>query len=167
MKKQIHIIEGIIILIIILIAGLLTIKFIYNIKHEQVDPSYIWNINFKNLIVSEGSKEGSITLDNNKIDLEVTLNEEGEFYEFTIDIQNRGTLDAKIDKIDINVDNPEDKLRYSVTYLNGTSIDIGDVLKSNTYRTIRVRIEYPHQNEKIYEALKLKLALNIEYIAIY
>lgn len=167
MKKQIHILEGLLILIVILLLGLLTIKFIYHIRHEEVDTSYMWNINFTNLTVSEGSKKGTINLDNNSINLDVTLSKENEFYEFTIDINNTGSLDAEITKLLIDIDNPDNILEYTITYLNGLSIDEGDTLLSNETKTIKIRIEYPHQNSKIYKALNLKLSLNIEYSPIY
>jgi len=163
MKKQLHILGGILILVFILVAGLFTIKFIYNIKHEKLDTSYMWNINFTNLQVSEGSKEGNITLDNNKLNLEVTLEKEEEYYEFTIDVENKGTLDAKISKLDIDIDNPKDILKYEINYSDGMSIDVGDKLLSSETKTIKVKIYYPKQDNKIYEALKLKLSLNIEY----
>ncbi|MBQ4031479.1 MAG: hypothetical protein II625_06965 [Bacilli bacterium] len=167
MKKQLHILEGLIILIIILLLGLLTIKFIYHIKHENVDTSYIWNINFSNLVVTEGSKEGHISLNNNSIDLDVTLSKEKEFYEFLIDVNNTGTLAAEITDLSINVENPDNILKYTVTYENGISIDKGDKLESNETKTIKVRIEYPTQKSKVYKSLNLKLSLNIEYSPIY
>jgi len=167
MKKQIHILEGLLILVVILLLGLLTIKFTYHIKHEKVDTSYMWNINFSNLIVSEGSKQGKINLNNNAIDLDVVLSKEKEFYEFTIDINNKGTLDAKITKLDIKADNPDNVLKYSITYLNGVSIDKGDILPSNSNKTIKIRVEYPSQKNKIYKSLQFKLSLNIEYSSIY
>lgn len=167
MKKQLHILEGLIILIIILLLGLLTIKFIYHIKHENVDTSYIWNINFSNLVVTEGSKEGHISLNNNSIDLDVTLSKEKEFYEFLIDVNNTGTLAAEITDLSINVENPDNILKYTITYENGISIDKGDKLESNETKTIKVRIEYPTQKSKVYKSLNLKLSLNIEYSPIY
>ncbi len=167
MKKQIHILEGLLILVLILLLGLISIKFIYNIKHEKVDTSYMWNINFSDLIVTEGSKEGKINLKNNAIDLDVVLAKEKDFYEFTIDVNNNGTLDAEITNLNIKADNPDNVLKYTVTYINGVSIDKGDILKSNTHKTIKIRVEYPTQKNKIYKKLQFKLSLNIEYSSIY
>ena len=63
--------------------------------------------------------------------------------------------------------NPDNILEYTVTYLNGLSIDEGDTLLSNETKTLKIRIEYPHQKSKIYKTLNLKLSLNIEYSPIY
>ena len=167
MKKQIHILEGLLILVVILLLGLVTIKFIYHIRHEKVDTTYMWNINFTNLNVTEGSKEGKINLENNSINLDVTLEKENEFYEFTIDIHNTGSLDAEITNYNLDADNQDNILKYYLTYDNGLSIDIGDKLSSDEIKTIKVRVEYPHQPSKVYKALNLKLSLNIEYSPIY
>ncbi len=167
MKKQIHIIQGIIILLIIFIALLISIKFIYKINNEQVDTSYMWNINLTNLKITEGSIEGTTKLENNTLTTEVTLKKEKEYYEFTFDIENTGTLDAIIDNINLFVDNKKNILTYKVSYLDGTSLNKGDVLKSNTNKTILVRIDYPKQTNKIYDELTLKITLSLIYKAIY
>ena len=167
MKKQIHILEGIMILIVIFLAGLFTIKFIYDIRHEKVDTTYMFNINFENLNVNENSKNGNITFENNNLNLEVTLENPNDFYEFTLDINNKGTLDSKITNITLNVDNPKEILKYRLTYLNDTNIEVGDVLASEEVKTIKVRIEYPETNTKIYDALTLKLNLVIEFSTIH
>lgn len=166
MKKQLHILQGLIILIIILIASLLSIKFIYKIKHEKLDTTYMWNINFTNLMVSKNSKKGDIKLEDNNINLELILEKENEFFEFTVDIENNGTLNAKLTDFNIIVENPKKILTYKITYIDKTEIKKGDILYSNDKKTILVRIDYPKQNNKIYEALKLKLSFNINYSAI-
>ncbi len=167
MKKQLHILEGIIILIVILLAGLGTIKFIYDIRHEKIDTTYMFNINFTNLTVTEGSKQGTINFENNNLNLDVTLENPGDFYEFTLDINNKGTLDTKISNIDLKADNEKEILKYHLTYANGTNIEVGDILKSGETKTIKVHIEYPETNTKIYEALSLKLNLLIDFTTIH
>lgn len=167
MKKQIHILEGLMIITIIVIAFLLLIKFIYTINHEQLDTSYMWNIDFNNLQIIEGSQKGELTLDNNKINLDVTLKKEEEFFSFTIDTSNNGSLDAQIKDINLKIDNPTNILTYSISYLNQEPINTDDILKSQETKTILVRISYPKQKDKIYDSLNLKLSLDISYTAIY
>ena len=94
MKKQLHILKGHIILMIILISSLLLISFIYKILQQPVDTSYIWNINITNLKIKDDSKKGNIIVKDNKIELDLTLEKEKEYYEFTFDIENNVTLDA-------------------------------------------------------------------------
>ena len=167
MKKQIHILQGIIILTFIFIASLLIVKFVYQIRHEQMDTSYMWNINLTNPNIIEGSEEAELNLDNNQISLDLTLQNENDFYELLLDIENNGTLSAKLEDIIFNVDNEKEILKYSLTYEDNSEIKVGDIIKSNSKKTIKIKIVYPQQQEKIYEALKLSLNLNLKYSAIY
>lgn len=167
MKKQIHILEGIMILTTILISGLLVIKFIYHINHEKMDTTYMWNIKLTNLHVKEGSKEGIISLDNNLLNLKLVLEEENEFYEFTLDIVNEGTLSSELDNINLNVENEQGILTYDIKYIDQTELKKGDIIKSNETKTIKIRIDYPKQEEKIYESLKLNMSLELKYKALY
>lgn len=167
MKKQLHILKGLFILTIIFIASLLSIKFFYKINNEQLDTNYLWNIKFNNIVVEEGSQEGKIDFTDNNLTLEVELSKVKEYYEFTIDIENSGTLNAKLDTINLAIDNPKNILTYEVTYLDGTTIKQGDIIESQSKKTIKVRIDYPETKEKIYDALKLSLTLNMKYIASY
>ena len=72
-----------------------------------------------------------------------------------------------VSNITLNVDNPKEILKYRLTYLNDTNIEVGDVLASEEVKTIKVRIEYPETNTKIYDALTLKLNLVIEFSTIH
>lgn len=166
MKKQIHILEGMIILTIIFIFSLLTINFIHTIREQKFDSSYMWNIDFSNLQITKGSQEGEISLKDNNVSLQVELAKENEFYEFTLDVANKGTLDAKVSDINLDVKNDQNILNYSLTYLDDKHIEKEDLLKSGETKTIKVRIYYPIQKEKIYDALNLELNLNLEYISI-
>lgn len=164
MKKQIHIQKGLFILTVIFISSLLLIMFVYRVSHEKVDTSYMWNILLTNLKVKDGSEEGKISLKDNKVELDLTLKEENDYYEFTFDIENNGTLDATLDEYKLSIDNPKNIITYSITYLNGNAIQQGDVLNYKSTQTIRVRIDYPKQEKKIYEKLNIKISLSLKYI---
>lgn len=162
MNKLLLILQNVIILILITMFVLILSLFIIKIKNQKLDTSYMWNIKYSNLNVTDGSKEADLVLDDNELSLELTLENELEFYELTIDIENSGTLDAKISEINLNIENDKNIIKSSLTYDDNTEIKIGDEIKSNEKRTIKLRIEYPKQEEKIYEALTLKLSLNIK-----
>ena len=163
MKKQLHILKGHIILIVILIFSLLLISFLYKIIHEPVDTSYMWNINLTNLKIKEGSKKGNLSLNDNQVSLELTLEKEKEFYEFSFDIQNNGTLDAILEDYNLSITNPENILTYNLTYLDNTPISEGDVLNNQSTNTIKIRIDYPKQEKKIYKKLTIKINLSLKY----
>lgn len=162
MNRLLLILQNVIILILITMFVLILSLFIIKIKNQKLDTSYMWNIKYSNLNVTDGSKEADLVLDDNELALELTLENELEFYELTIDIENSGTLDAKISEINLNIENDKNIIKSSLTYDDNTEIKIGDEIKSNGKRTIKLRIEYPKQEEKIYDALTLKLSLNIK-----
>lgn len=167
MQKAMKIIQYIEIIIITLITSLLLYRFVYKIHHEKVDTTYMWNINVKNIKVTEGSKNGEIIEKDNKLELKATLNQPKEFYEVTFDIVNEGTLSAYINKIYNQVDSTDNILKYYITYLDGREINKGDVLPPEKKKTIKIRIEYPEINSKIYKELQLNLQFKIFYKAVY
>ena len=65
-----------------------------------------WDVHFENLKVKEGSIEAIVepTLSSGTIisNFQLSLNKPGDFYEFTIDVVNDGTLDAMISSIEKN-----------------------------------------------------------------
>jgi len=164
MKKQIHIQKGLLILTAIFICSLLLVMFVYRITHEEVDTSYMWNIKLTNLKVKEGSEKADLSLKDNKVNLDLTLKKEKDFYEFYFDIENNGTLDAILKEMDFKVDNPKNIITYKITYLNDQQIKEGDILNNKSTQTIKVRIDYPEQEKKIYEELNIKISLSLKYI---
>lgn len=164
MKKQIHIQKGLLILTSIFICSLLLVMFVYRITHEKVDTSYMWNIKLTNLKVKEGSEKADLSLKDNKVNLDLTLKKEKDFYEFYFDIENNGTLDAILKEMDFKVDNPKNIITYKITYLNDQQIKEGDILNNKSTQTIKVRIDYPEQEKKIYEELNIKISLSLKYI---
>jgi hypothetical protein len=73
--------------------------------------SNLWDVHFENIIVTPesvaiGTGDTAATIDptnNCKIDFEVTLSLPGDFYEFTADIVNAGTIDAMIGTFERNL----------------------------------------------------------------
>ena len=126
--------------------------------------SSTWDIHFDNIKVTSGSVQISEndsaavidSNDNTKINYSVTLNTPGDFYEFTVDAKNYGSIDGLVEKLTttITIDNgtPIDVtenptslpkyLLYSVKYANGDDIVANQLLKSLEKTTYRVRIEY-------------------------
>lgn len=83
----------------------------------------------------------------------------GDVYEFTSDIKNAGTFNAKIDSITLSSTKDEEKntttdltvdneyLKYTVTYADGNPIFVNDTLNAGTSRKIKVRVEYTQPTE--------------------
>ena len=131
-----------------------------------------WNIYLNNPKVSTGS----ITTDvptiqsKNTLSFNTTLNMPGDYYEFTVDVVNDGSLDAMIENI---IKTPEltaeqaKFLKYEITYQNGESITNKQTLRKYTTMPIKVRIQYRNDLEASdlpKEQVTLNLSLTLEYI---
>ena len=114
--------------------------------------SNTWNIHWDDTSVHETS--GSVTAktpaavtDAEKLNIgfEVEFELPGDYYEFTVDIKNAGTIDAKISEIvaDKLTDAQDVYANYTV-YYNGTSTapKADDKLAAGETKTLKVRIEF-------------------------
>ena len=112
-----------------------------------------WDIHWNNVIITEGSvstsNEDKATIDNTKttVNYNIVLDKPGDFYEFTVDAVNAGTIDGMIDVISSKLNNVEITtlpayLNYSITYSDGTPLQGNQLLAANSSETYKVRIEY-------------------------
>ena len=117
-----------------------------------------WDIHWNNVVITEGSvntsNEDKATIDNTKttVNYNIVLDKPGDFYEFTVDAVNEGTIDGMIDVISSKLNNEEITtlpayLNYSITYSDGVSLQENQELKAGTSETYKVRIEYKRDIE--------------------
>ncbi len=131
-----------------------------------------WDIYLNNPRVTNGSA----TIDvpeiktSSTLEFSTTLNMPGDFYEFTVDVVNGGSIDAMIENV---VKTPEltteqaKFLKYEITYQNGESITTKQVLAKETTMPIKVRIEYRRDissSDLPTTSTTLDLALTLEYV---
>ena len=164
-----------IVLLLILVVGISigyaalanTIK----INGTSVVKGANWNIYWDNVNVDSGSVSGANVITTpttsgtttTEVEFSVVLPEPGDYYEFTIDAVNAGSIDAMIE--DNGVQNKvysdsgyteeatlPDVVRYTVTNLDGSAIESGHVLPKKegstpTRETYKVRVEYRNDEE--------------------
>ena len=138
-----------------------------------------WDIHFNNIEVNENSvsigendSHASIDPENNcKVDFEVTLSLPGDFYEFTVDVVNSGTIDGMIGELNktlkVNgesVQETPDYLNYSVTYADGMEILENHKLSAGTTETFLVRLEFKTDIEELPDATTVITTLEPQYI---
>ena len=106
-----------------------------------------WDIHFDNIKVKSGSVSGEdpkITTPTTAT-FSTTLNMPGDYYEFTIDVVNDGSIDAMIglsmNSGGLNAEQAK-YIRTSITYENGTTIEGSQLLKKDSFARIKVRVEY-------------------------
>ena len=133
----------------------------------------VWNIHFANIQTTQGSvtpvQAPTISNDTN-IAFSVKLAEPTNFYEFTADIVNEGTIDAKINSftiLPVLTEAQKKYFNYTVTYSDGTEIKVNDALNANTTEKIKVRFEYLEQTDtSLYptEDQEFSLQVGIDYV---
>ncbi len=117
-----------------------------------------WSIHFDNVQISSGSvalSTGDVaaSIDSNDdtvVNYTITLKTPGDFYEFTVDAVNDGTVDgmieevvSKLNGVVISPENPlPDYLIYSIAYSDGVKIDDNHLLRVGETVTYRVRLEF-------------------------
>ena len=141
-----------------------------------------WNVYWDNVVVTTGSviaEEPEIDAAKTTVTYDITLTKPGDFYEFTIDAVNDGSIDAMIEllssKIKINNESEQDitstnlpaYLKYSVTYIDGAELSQKQKLDAGTTETYKVRVEYKRDIEESdlpTTEQNLSFTFNITYI---
>ena len=131
-----------------------------------------WNVYFANPLVTNGSVSSDLpVIDINTkttIDFSIILNFPGDFYEFTFDVVNDGTIDAMIDsilKLPELTEAQKKYINYIIEYQNGEQISLKHLLEKKSFVRIKVRVEYKKdilesELPTIEEVLNLRFALN-------
>lgn len=148
-SKNIVVAAIILLLLVAITIGYAGLSTTLNINGNTSISKVEWNIHFENLNVTDGSvtaiTPASITGDKQTvINYGVNFSMPGDYYEFTVDVVNDGTLDAVITdvvKAGLNVEN-EQYLNYEVTYLNGNAISKNQELRVGEKETYKVRVEF-------------------------
>lgn len=147
-------------LFILLIGG---IGYGFALFEEQLDitgtatiPDTKWDIHFENPQVTAGSASGTAanaiidSTDSTHASWEVTLNQPGDFYEFTLDVKNAGTFDAKLTDITADALSAAQDLyaNYTITPIaiegqnQQPTTQENDVLAAGKKYTLKFRIEF-------------------------
>ena len=132
-----------------------------------------WDIHFENLVKSDGSvtatTEASIDSTKTLIEYTVTLAEPGDFYEFTVDMVNKGTIDAMISEVlKEGLSSDQEKyIEYTATYTDGVELEEKDYLKVGTKENIKVRVKYREDidsNDLPTEESAISLSFKVTYV---
>ena len=113
-----------------------------------------WDIHFENVVVNTdsvalttGDVAATIQSSTTEVSYTVTLNKPGDFYEFTVDAVNAGSVDGMIDSVtsklnDAVITTLPAYLDYSVSYSDGVAISPNQLLKAGESETYKVRVEF-------------------------
>lgn len=115
-----------------------------------------WNIYWDNINVNTNLKSSNIVTpatinqnDNTKVDFTIKLDLPGDFYEFTVDAVNAGTIDAMINNIEEITPELPEYIQYTITYEDGHNIEKKHLLKkakkdpfTPTIQKYKIRVYY-------------------------
>ena len=106
-----------------------------------------WDVHLANPIVKNGSTTTDVPVitSGKSLTFNTTLNMPGDFYEFTVDVVNSGSIDAMIEKVTKTPELTTDQakyLKYEVSYANGESIANKQAIAAGVTMPIKVRVEY-------------------------
>ena len=146
----------VIVVLLIVIAGL-TVAFAalsttLNINGTAYLDAAKWGIRFENLSsptkIGSATTTGTAKIEETKAaeitDMNVSLSIPGDKVVYTVDLVNKGTINAKIDNIEKTVLTSEQQryLTFKVTDQNGYEIKQGDILEKGETKKITITIEF-------------------------
>lgn len=145
---------GIIVLVIMVLA--ITVGYSYlsanlNITGTSKIKVASWDVHFNNIQVATGSvtavQEPTISADGLSITYEVDLETPGDYYEFTVDVVNGGTVAATLTALPTvsGVSAAQEVYtNYGFTHADGSPITTlaNETLAVNATKTYRVRVEF-------------------------
>ena len=141
-----------------------------------------WNIYWNNLGVTTGSVTGTkvttpayIKTGNLEVEYSITLSTPGEFYEFSVNAVNAGSIDAMINSFTnkaylsdgVTETSIPSYLDYSVTYRDGKALSTKDLLPHNYTETYKVKVFYKkniNPNQLPSSENNLVFKFNVNYV---
>ena len=160
-------------LLLVITLGYSLISTTLKIDGSTTISKNVWSVYWDNPVVKAGSVSQTLpvlsaetgkTL-NTIVTWSATLNEPGDYYEFTVDAVNAGTIDAMITDVSLTIDdNPiitttnntlvtvspspvPSYLKYTVTYADGNEVGLNHLLQkmkgnTETIKPYKIRVEY-------------------------
>ena len=141
-------------LLSIVMLSVLTLTVVYaalsttlNINGNAEVSAANWDIYLDNVVLNSSSATTTAPTitDSKTATFSTTLTKPGDFYEFTIDVVNGGSIDAMIDSVTKTpslTDTQKKYLNYIVEYQNGESITTKQLVYKNTYVRLLVKVEF-------------------------
>lgn len=147
-KRKSYILPIFALVVVILSVGYAAITATLNITGTSTITKNTWNIHFQDLSVTSGSvtaaTPAAITTNNHaEITYTVTLPKPEDFYEFTVNIVNAGTIAAKTSAAPTLSGNTQSAvMTYTATWSDGTAIAANTTLAAGASKKIKLRVQY-------------------------
>ena len=149
-------------IMIILILFCMSIGYSYllttlNIEGTSNIKANTWDVHWENISVKSGSVTGDqvpiaahILTDTTQVEYSVILKNPGDYYEFTVDAKNAGSLDAMVSITDtkfyesngVTQISLPSYLEYEFMYNDGTSIENNQLLAANSSKKLKMKLKF-------------------------
>ena len=177
-RKRIVLLTTFLIVMACLVVGYAALQTTLNITGNSNVKGNSWDVHWENVHVNEESTAEEVTpatiTEPTQVEFNINLNAPGDYYEFTVDAVNAGTIDAMVNVISkqvFNASNVEIQLpsylTYEVTYDDGAPIAANQLLAANSSETIKVRVEYKRdisEDELVGVDTTIKFRIGVDYI---
>ena len=148
------------IVLVCIIASILSLSIVYAALSTILDingsaeiSAANWNIYLNNIQLNSNSVTSNIPIinDSRTVSFSTTLSKPGDFYEFTVDVVNAGSIDALIEKIEVICDITAEQKKY----INMDSEDINKrfdykYYDVNKFKYVRSGLLYEFNINSIY-----------------
>ena len=138
----------------VLVLSIFTLTMVYaalsttlNINGQAEVNAANWDIHLDNVVLNSSSATATAPTITNSTTatFSTTLTKPGDFYEFTIDVVNNGSIDAMIDSVTKTptlTATQAKYLNYIVEYQNGDAITTKQLVSKNSYVRLLVKVEF-------------------------
>ena len=173
MKKNNNYFILLLILLICISIGYAVLNSTLTINGKSNISKNTWDLYFDNIRIKDGSVEAvemPVIENATAVKFKINLNKPGDYFEFTFDVVNNGSIDAMIDSIikELELTAEQEKyLNYTINYDNGEEIKKNDLLYKNTSKRLKVLIEYKKEinaSDLPINAEILNLGFTLNYI---
>ena len=107
-----------------------------------------WDVHFQNISVVNGSVRpiSGPSIDASKLNINyaIELDTPGDYFEFTVDVKNSGSVDAKLSALPVlgGISEEQDVYaNYSFTHADGTPVQVGESILIGKAQKYKIRIE--------------------------
>jgi len=160
-KKRTIVIVSLCVLLLIMSAGYAAFSSVLNISGTARIAGK-WQIEVIGVAVKDTSGTGENAEDptwgGTTATVQANLYEPGDYVEYAITVQNKGTIDARLNKITFSeaADTP---IKFTTS-----GITEGDKLLPDKTGTLNVKIEYDSTASKVTEDIESELTITLEYV---
>ena len=174
-RKKNNVVSVLLIMLLCLGIGYAALTTNLSINGSADVRSSNWDIHFENVQTRAGNitptSAATINAQGNTVTYSVTLAKPGDYYEFTVDAKNAGTIDGMVTGVISKLNGSvittlPSYLEYYVTYADGIEVENNHLLSANSTEKYLVHIGYKldiQANQLPATAQSLTLSFSVEY----